>query len=62
MPKKIEVREGDWVIVRLPVKYVTDKDERGQQRMTVHIANQRVTADLDMFDVVRTERGNNWPN
>ena len=61
MAKKIEAREGDWIVVRLPVKYATDPDEDGRQRVTVQAANQRVTAPLDHFDVVKTEKGGNWP-
>lgn len=62
MAKKLEVREGDWIIVRLPVIYATDPDEEGRQRVTTQAANQRVTAPLSSFDVVKAERGSNWPN
>ncbi|KFC62790.1 hypothetical protein FF80_03357 [Devosia sp. LC5] len=62
MPKKMEVREGDRIQVWLKVARVADElDIDCRQIVTVELAGQRFTAPLDHFDVVRVQRGNNWP-
>ena len=61
MPKKVEVRENDRILVWLPVTRVTDTD-RNRPLITVQVADQKVSATIESFDVVKTEKGNNWPN
>lgn len=61
MPKKVEVRENDRILVWLTVTRVTDTDPR-RPLVTVQVADQKVSATIESFNVVKTEKGNNWPN
>ena len=61
MPKNVEVRENDRILVWLTVTRVTDTDPR-RPLVTVQVADQKVSATIESFNVVKTEKGNNWPN
>jgi hypothetical protein len=65
--KRMEVREGDRILVWLPVRRVTE-NANDDQVVTVEVpgltlspGDRRVTALLKDFELVKTERGHNWP-
>lgn len=60
MAKMIEVREGDRILVWLDVTRVAE-DALDQQVVTVDMPGQKVTALLKSFDIVKHEKGHNWP-
>lgn len=55
---KIEVREGDWLTLKVRVVRVSDDGER----FTLEIGGQRVTGTGYGLDIVKHEKGNNWPS
>lgn len=57
---KTEVREGDTLMIRVPVR-VTREDGLDRQIVTVELFGQRVSGLVDGLDVVKHERGPNWP-
>jgi len=57
---KTEVREGDFLTIRVPVR-VTREDALHHQIVTVELFGQRVSGMVDSLDVVRHEKGNGWP-
>ena len=57
---KLEVREGDRILVWLDVTRVAE-NALEEQVVTVNVPGQRVTATLKSFDVVKHEKGNGWP-
>ncbi len=61
MTKKLEVREGDRILVWLDLSRVTE-DEQDRPVVTVLLPGQRVTAPLRDFDIVKHEKGGSWPN
>jgi hypothetical protein len=67
VPKTVEVREGDWILVWLPVRIVRENDLGDQvvtvevPRLTLSPGDGRVTALLRDFDLVKAEKGRNWP-
>ena len=61
MTKKLEVREGDRILVWLDLSRVTE-DEQDRPVVTVLLPGQRVTAPLRDFDIVKHEKGGNWPD
>lgn len=60
MPKRLEVREGDYLTVRLPVR-VTRDDALDEQIVTLELFGQRVSGPLERAPVVKHEKGPNWP-
>jgi hypothetical protein len=58
--KKIEVREGDYVTVRLPVRLARE-DVLLEQIVTLEIFGQRVSGKLKNIDIVKHDKGPNWP-
>jgi hypothetical protein len=59
--KKIEVREGDYVTVRLPVR-VAREDALEEQVVTLELFGQRISGKLKDADVTKHEKGPNWPS
>lgn len=57
---KTEVREGDTLTIRVPVR-VTREDGLDRQIVTVEMFGQRVSGLIDSLDVVKHEKGANWP-
>lgn len=57
---KREVREGDRILVWLDVTRVTE-NSLDQQVVTVQAPGQKVTTLLTSFDIVKHEKGPNWP-
>ena len=57
---KIEIREGDRIQVWLKVTRVTENALK-EPVVTVDAPGQKVTAVLKSFDLVRQEKGPNWP-
>lgn len=55
MAKQIEVREGDTLTIKVRVAHVLD------ERFTIEVMGQRVTGTGYMLDVVKHEKGANWP-
>jgi hypothetical protein len=60
LAKKLEVRENDYVTVRVPVRLVRD-DTLDQQVVTLELFGQRLSGKLQNADVVKHEKGPNWP-
>ena len=60
MAKKLEVREGDRILVWLDVTRVSE-NALEDQLVTVEVGGQKVTALLDGYEVEKHERGPNWP-
>lgn len=64
---KTEVREGDRILVWLPVRIVRENDLNDQvvtvevPRLTLSPGDGRVTALPKDFDLVKVEKGRNWP-
>jgi hypothetical protein len=54
---KIEVREGDTLIIKVRVARVSDDGEK----FTIEVAGQRYTGTGVGLDVVKQEKGPNWP-
>ncbi len=57
MAKK-EVREGDWLTIKVRVTRVSDDGERA----TVSVSGQLVTSGVDYLDIVKLDKGPNWPS
>jgi len=55
-----EVREGDFITVRVPVRVVRE-DAIERQVVTVELFGQRLSGLLSSADVVKHEKGSNWP-
>lgn len=61
MGKRIEVREGDFITGRVPVRLVRE-DKLERQVVTVELFGQRLSGLLlSSVDVVKHEKGNGWP-
>ena len=58
MAKKMEVREGDTLTIKVRVSRVSDDGDR----ITVNVVGQPFTAPVDYFDIVKHEKGGNWPD
>jgi hypothetical protein len=54
---KIEVREGDELTVKLRVVRVSDDGET----FTLQVGGQRVTTTGVTLEIVKQEKGSNWP-
>jgi small ligand-binding sensory domain FIST len=54
---KIEVREGDTLTIRVRVARVSDDGEK----FTIEVAGQRYTGTGVGLDIVKHEKGANWP-
>ncbi len=54
---KREIREGDTLTIRVRVTRVSDDG----QRVTVSITGQPATTGVDYLDIVKVEKGPNWP-
>ena len=57
---KIEVREGDRVLVWLPVRVIRE-DALEEQVVTLELFGQRVSGKLKDGDIVEHEKGTGWP-
>jgi hypothetical protein len=55
-----EVREGDTLTIRVPVRLVRD-DALERQVVTVELFGQRLSGLLSSADIVKHEKGPNWP-
>lgn len=60
MAKKMEVREGDRILVWLDVTRVSE-NALEDPVVTVQLPGQKVTALLEAFEVETVEKGSNWP-
>jgi len=56
-----EVREGDFITIRVPVRLVRE-DALDRQIVTVELFGQRLSGLLRSVDVVKHEKGANWQN
>lgn len=56
-----EVREGDFITIRVPVR-LTREDAVQRQIVTVDLFGQRLSGLLSSAEVVKHEKGANWPN
>jgi hypothetical protein len=54
---KRDVREGDTLTIRVRVTRVSDDGER----VTISVTGQPVTTGVDYLDIVKQEKGANWP-
>ena len=54
---KIEVREGDTLTIKVRVSRVSDDGEK----FTIEVAGQRYTGTEIGLDIVKQEKGPNWP-
>ncbi len=61
MAKKLEVREGDRILVWLDVTRVSENSLE-DPIVTVQLPGQKVTALLEAFEVETVEKGSNWPS
>jgi len=52
-----EIRDGDTLTIKVRVTRVSDDG----QRVTVSITGQPVTTGVDYLDIVKLEKGPNWP-
>lgn len=52
---KIDVREGDTLTIKVRVAHVLD------DRFTIEVMGQRVTGTGATLEVVKREKGANWP-
>jgi predicted lysophospholipase L1 biosynthesis ABC-type transport system permease subunit len=57
MAKKLEVREGDTLTIKVRVSRVSDDGDK----VTINVLGQPFTAPADYLDIVRHEKGVNWP-
>lgn len=57
---RIELREGDYVTLRLPVRMIRE-DALEEQVVTLELFGQRVSGKLRAADIVKHEKGSNWP-
>lgn len=57
MPKKIEVREGDTLTIRVRVSRVSDDGDK----VTITVMGQPFTAGAAYLDIVKHEKGSGWP-
>lgn len=55
---KREVREGDLLTIKVRVTRVSDDGERA----TVSVSGLLVPTDVELLDIVKHEKGSNWPN
>lgn len=55
---KRELREGDLLTIKVRVTRVSDDGERA----TVSVSGQLVPTDVEFLDIVKHEKGSNWPN
>ena len=55
---KIEVREGDTLTIKVRVSRVSDDGET----FTIEVAGQRYTGTGIGLDIVKQEKGSNWPS
>ena len=60
MAKKIEVREGDYLTIRMPVR-IARENALGEQVVTVELFGQRLSGLLKTAEVVKHEKGSDWP-
>ena len=60
MAKKMEVREGDYLTVRLPVRVARD-EPLDDQIVTLELFGQRISGPLELAPVVKHEKGVNRP-
>ena len=60
MAKKMEVREGDYLTVRLPVRVARD-EPLDDQIVTLELFGQRISGPLGLAPGVKHEKGVNWP-
>jgi len=60
MPKKIEVREGDTLTIRVRAGHVFGEDYGKQVVLMLPSGPQAMP--LNLLDIVKVEKGNNWPN
>lgn len=54
---KIDVREGDHLVIRVRVARVSDDGEQ----FTLEVGGQRVTGTGLGLDIVKHEKGSGWP-
>ncbi len=54
---KIEVREGDTLTIKVRVSRVSDDGEK----FTIEVAGQRYTGTGVGLEIVKQEKGPNWP-
>ena len=54
---KLNVREGDTLTIKVKVSRVSDDGDK----VTINVLGQMFTAKGEYFDVVRHEKGPNWP-
>jgi hypothetical protein len=52
---KIDVREGDLLTIKVRVAHVLD------DKFTIEVMGQRVTGTGQTLEVVKHEKGSNWP-
>ena len=57
MAKKMEVREGDTLTIKVRVSRVSDDGDK----VTIAVLGQPFTAGVDYLDIVKREKGPNWP-
>lgn len=55
---KRDVREGDTLTIKVRVSRVSDDGDK----VTVSVVGQLITAPVDYFDIVKHEKGPNWPS
>lgn len=60
MAKFDDVREGDTLTIRVPVRLIRD-DALERQIVTVELFGQRLSGLLSSADIVKHEKGSNWP-
>jgi hypothetical protein len=58
MAKKLEVREGDTLTIKVRVSRVSDDGDK----VTITILGQPFTVPPEHLEIVRQEKGVNWPN
>lgn len=56
----IDVREGDRVLVWLPVRVIRE-DLLKEQVVTLELFGQRLSGKLKDADVIKHEKGHGWP-
>jgi hypothetical protein len=57
MAKKIEVREGDVLTIKVRVSRVSDDGDK----VTITVMGQPFTGGAEWLDIVKHEKGVNWP-
>jgi len=60
MAKKIDVREGDTVTIRVRTSHLFGEDYDRQVVLMLPSGPQAIP--LNLLDIVKVEKGNNWPN